>query len=261
MRQYSDAAHENLGLCVSTRNAVKRVDLGIIGLIPDLLISIWAADWQNNTAANLSDETRRSVSAGIVRRPTCSTLFSCLKMVISFHREPQLGSVEPMKSWAVCCDIWLLSPPLPPTAPSQPRPLCRQCSSRKKPAARMDTRLGSQRSRPSPACHSGHLHAGFKAAASVSSPPHWLPPAVFMFQLRPCVSFDGADGSRVIPTSIHLDVIRQGPARKDSWWPSGLGRCHPRLLPDAEIYGDSAPLKCYRPNFSPPSPDLSLTSL
>lgn len=57
-----------------------------------------------------------------------------------------------------------------------------------------------QRSRLQPACHSGHLHAGFKTAASVSSPPpRRRPPlAVFIFQLCPCVSLGGGGGSRLV---------------------------------------------------------------
>lgn len=89
-----------------------------------------------------------------------------------------------------------------------------------------------QRSRPSPASHSGHLHAGIKAAASVSTlptphPGFGLLQQVSMFQLCPCVSSDGRHGSHLVPPGraafqpplsvIHLYIIRQGPAHKDSW--------------------------------------------
>lgn len=53
------------------------------------------------------------------------------------------------------------------------------------------------------------------------------PPVVLMFQLCLCVSSDSRHGSRLLPLGrggfqpplsiIHLYIIRQGPAHKDSW--------------------------------------------
>lgn len=93
---------------------------------------------------------RRSVGSGNVTRPIRSTSFSCDAMLISSNRESLLWSVERRKSWAVSCDIWLLSAMLRPLHQlPPPPPLCCQTSSGKKPAAKVDTTGWGQRSRPS----------------------------------------------------------------------------------------------------------------
>lgn len=170
---------------------MKRVDLGIISLIPDLLISVLGLQIDGATQLPIfSNEMLRSVGAGIVRRPVGSTLFCCCTMLISSQREAPLWSAEQMKSWAVCCDIWLLFTDATPPPPS-----------RKKPAAGMDTRLGSKvealacLSQRSSARHFQSSGFGFKPL-----PLPWPPPAVFMSQLCPCVCFDGGDGRRLVPT-------------------------------------------------------------
>lgn len=148
-------------------------------------------------------------------------------MQFSSQRESMLWSVEGMKSWAVSCDIWLFSPMQLPPPPPPPPPLCRQPSSRKKPAARMDTRLGSKVE--ALACQSQRSSARWYQSSSFGFNPTGvgLLQQVLMFQLCPCVSSDGRHGSRLVPPGrgafqpplsvIHLYIIRQGPAHKDSW--------------------------------------------
>lgn len=83
---------------------------------------------------------RRSVGEEIIRRPIRSNLFSCNNAnLLPEGIAAVAGGADEVRR-AVSCDIWLLSLMQPPV--KQP-PLCRQTSSRKKPAARMDTRLGS----------------------------------------------------------------------------------------------------------------------
>lgn len=200
---------------------------------------------KEQTAANLFDEIRQPVGRGIVAPPMRSTWLPCGTRCKSPPRENQ------------CCGQWRgWSPgPFPVTSGCFHR-----CSSPPhhhlhllyvvKPAAGRNLpqewtpRLGSKVE--ALACQSQRSSARWYQSSSFGfNPPP--PPGVgllqqvSMFQLCPCVSSCGRHGSRLVPPGraafqpplsvIHLYIIHQGPAHKDSWWPSGLDAVALRCLP------------------------------
>lgn len=242
-KQYSDTAHGNLELRMSTRNTVKRVDLGIISLIPDLLISVWAADWRNKQLRIFSMRFVSRSAEGLLHRRCvrpdshvthdANLLPERINAVVSGGDEV-LGRF--LRHLAVFTDA---APPPPPPPPL----LCRQTSSRKKPAARMDTPAGVKGRGPRLPVTAVICTLVSKQQLRFQPPPPGvgLLQQVSMFQLCPCVSSDGRHGSRLVPPGraafqpplsvIHLYIICQGPAPKDSWWPSGLDAVALRCLP------------------------------
>lgn len=243
-KQYSDTAHGNLELRMSTRNTVKRVDLGIISLIPDLLISVWAADWRNKQLRIFSMRFVSRSAEGLLHRRCvrpdshvthdANLLPERINAVVSGGDEV-LGRF--LRHLAVFTDA------APPHHHLHLFYVVKPAAGRNLPQE-WTPRLGSKVE--ALACQSQRSSARWYQSSSFGfNPPP--PPGVgllqqvSMFQLCPCVSSDGRHGSRLVPPGraafqpplsvIHLYIICQGPAPKDSWWPSGLDAVALRCLP------------------------------
>lgn len=234
-KQYSDTAHGNLELHMSTRNTVKRVDLGIISLIPDLLISVWAADWRNKQLRIFSMRfVSRSAEGLLLRRYVQPDSHVTHDAIYSPERINAVvsGGDEVLGRFLRHLAVFTDAAPLTTTSTSfmsstqQQEETCRKNGHtagvkgrgpRLPVTAVICTLVSKQQLRFQPPRSSG---VG-------------LLQQVLMFQLCPCVSSDGRHGSRLVPplSVIHLYIIRQGPAHKDSWWPSGLDAVTLRCLP------------------------------